>query len=245
MAELIKSMAKKMFRNIGIEVYKTERMPSGIDFCSDAYRKILNHNAEVVKVIFDVGANIGQTSSYLRNFFKNSDIFAFEPINSTYRELVKNVSKYNVQCHNLAFGAKKGKETVFLQQASSKNSLVSPLNKPDISGVHEEVNISTVDLFCAENNIDRIDLLKIDTEGFGLKVLSGAKQMLTAGKVKSIFIEVGFSDDDLRHDSLFGVTDFLTKYNFKLAGFYDQWIERSKLIYCNAFFNRITDEQPQ
>lgn len=238
---VIKSMAKKMFRNMGIEVYQRETMPSGIDFCTDAYRKILSRNKEAVKIIFDIGANIGQTSSYLRKFFKTSQIYAFEPVNATYLELLKNVSKDNVACYNFALGEEKGKSKIFLQQASSKNSLVNMLNQPDNNGSYEEVEISTVDAFCAENNIDSIDLMKIDTEGFGLKVLSGAKNMFEQGRIKSVFIEVGFSDDDLRHDNLFLVSNFLDQYNFKLAGFYDQWVERARLVYCNAFFNRVPE----
>ena len=41
-----------------------------------------------------------------------------------------------------------------------------------------EVKTDTLDNYCEENNIDNIDILKIDTEGSELEVLEGAKNIL-------------------------------------------------------------------
>jgi hypothetical protein len=47
----------------------------------------------------------------------------------------------------------------------------------------------TVDQFCAERGVDRLDLLKIDTEGHELEVLEGASQTLQARGVRFVFLE--------------------------------------------------------
>jgi FkbM family methyltransferase len=210
-----------------------KRLPYGINHLNDVIRE-----GELTdpSVIFDVGANIGQTSTYLRRAFCKSEIYAFEPVGSTYRELVENVSEKEVKAFNIGFGEKKEKLKVFLQNTSGLNSLVETLNKPTGSGEIEEVELSTIDSFCREKHISEISILKIDTEGFGLKVLHGSKDLLKKGAIKSVFIEVGFDDDDKRHDNFFEVNRVLRKYSFRLFGFYDQWIENSRLEYCNALF---------
>ena len=46
-----------------------------------------------------------------------------------------------------------------------------------------------MDTFCSENTIDRVDLLKIDTEGFDLIVLQGGISMFKRRAIKFIYVE--------------------------------------------------------
>ena len=127
---------------------------------------------------------------------------------------------------------------IFLQESDGLNSMVDSLNTPTGIGA-EEVDVTTIDDFCSEHEIKEVTFLKIDTEGFGLKVLEGAKGMLSSGKISWVFIEVGFSDQDQRHDSFCQVSKVLDHYSFRVFGLYNQWIENSKLEYCNALFKRM------
>jgi hypothetical protein len=56
----------------------------------------------------------------------------------------------------------------------------------------------TLDEYCREKNISRIDFLKLDVEGHELKALAGAKEMLSAGKIDRIQFEFGGCDIDSR-----------------------------------------------
>ena len=56
---------------------------------------------------------------------------------------------------------------------------------------NEEVDILTLDEFCANQKIDNILLLKIDVEGNEYNVLKGAKRMLEEGRIKYIQFESG------------------------------------------------------
>lgn len=216
-----------------MEVFTLKNLPYGINHLIDAMRE-----GEIIdpKLIFDVGANIGQTSAYMRKAFVQSEIYAFEPVNSTFRELLKNVPDKEVKKFNIGFGDTEECVKIFLQQKTGLNSLVESLNKPVDSQSSEEVVVTTIDKFCQERQINEISLLKIDTEGFGLRVLKGAESLLKKGGVKSIFIEVGFDEEDLRHDHSCEVNKVLKGYSFKLFGFYNQWIDKARLEYCNAFF---------
>lgn len=224
---------RRIAHKMGIEVYTLQHLPFGLNHLLDAIRKGELTNPDV---IFDVGANIGQTSTYLRKAFPKSEIYAFEPVRSTYRELQKNVSDQRVKTFNIGLGDRGEKLKVYLQKESGLNSLVESLNKPNGSQVSEDAEITTIDNFCLENHIDKISLLKIDTEGFGLKVLKGAETLLKNGRVESVFIEVGFDYHDKRHDHFCKVYETLSAFSFKLFGFYNQWIEKSRLEYCNALF---------
>src|SRR5690349_13867376 len=134
------SRLRRIINGIGIEVFTLKNLPYGINPLHDAVRESQLGDPAI---IFDVGANVGQTSAYLRNAFSNSQIYAFEPVASTYQELIKNVSDLEVDTFNIGFGEKKQKLNVYLQDQSGLNSLVETLNKPNSSGDNEEVEIST------------------------------------------------------------------------------------------------------
>lgn len=64
-----------------------------------------------------------------------------------------------------------------------------------------DVNVLTLDDFCSEHEISKIDLLKIDTEGNELKSLIGARQLLYENRIKAIQFE--FNEMNLCSKSTF------------------------------------------
>lgn len=80
--------------------------------------------------------------------------------------------------------------------------------------------------------------MKIDTEGFEIQVLEGAKNKLENGKVKFVLAEATLQEDDNEHTNLNNMIDYLKPYNFKLVAIYDQviWRSPSRLSYFNALF---------
>jgi hypothetical protein len=53
------------------------------------------------------------------------------------------------------------------------------------------VEAMSLDEYCAERGIDRIDFLKLDVEGAELEVVTGAGQLLERGAIRAILLEVG------------------------------------------------------
>jgi FkbM family methyltransferase len=228
----MKNSIRNILNGLGFEIFRYKRMPYGLNIFLDVSR-----NLEIEpSVIFDVGANVGDLSLEFRKVFSNSRIFAFEPVKSTFNRLNENVSNADINTYQLGMGDSIEKKKIYLQNESSKNSLIESLSEVNSSSNFEEVTITTVDNFCSSENIDTIDILKIDTEGFGLKVLEGSRDLLSRGKVKSVFIEVGFDRNDLRHDFFCDVEIMLSRFGFNTFGFYDQWIEKSRLEFSNALF---------
>lgn len=229
---LFKDLTKKMIKStIGLEVYKSSSLPFGLDEFSDIKRTSSNFNPHT---IFDVGANVGHQSLRYRSISKGN-IYAFEPVTLTYDQLIVNVADHNIITHKLGLGDIEKTAQIYLQSAHGLNSITESLNYSTGLG-SEYINITTLDSFCDTNSIGEISYLKIDTEGFGLKVLQGAKRMLSEGKIKWVFIEVGFSPNDKRHDYFPEVSEVLNHYSLRLFGFYNQWIQKRRLEYCNALF---------
>ena len=57
-------------------------------------------------LIIDVGANIGQFSSSVANFFPKAEVHSFEPIPECYQILLKNTEKLpNIKTYNFAVGS--------------------------------------------------------------------------------------------------------------------------------------------
>ena len=236
-----KNQIKKIIRLIidwsGLSVYRHPQLPVGAD-----YRKFIRQRfgKNSIRTVFDVGANRGQFCLHCHEIFEAAAIYSFEPVTEVFQTL-KQETKHirNISAHNFAFGNEKGSETIFLQEDSKVNSLHPPVNKKEGStGKSQLVQINTIDDFCAENKIKKIDLLKIDAEGYDLHVLKGATRLLSDRKVLFVFIEVTFDENNAGNSSFTEINDFLKSFGFKPIGFYNQSIHdnSSRMNYCDALF---------
>ena len=78
-----------------------------------------------------------------------------------------------------------------------------------------------------KNNISTIDLLKIDTEGFELEALEGAKQLLSENRISMIQFEFNEVNIIKRR--------FLKDFNTILTGFDFYRLDENKLIPLNEW----------
>lgn len=189
-------------------------------------------------VIFDVGAHVGETALYLHQFFPKGRIHAFEFVPATARQLHENVRRRpNIQVHVQALGRSVETRQVPLQTYSKVNSLRFGENQAPRSAAAEilPVPVTTVDAFCAAHGIARIELLKTDAEGFDLMILEGAEDMITARKIPFIFSEVTFNDTD-EQQPFAPLHQFLAGHGYHLCGFYEPYVNQSRLSFCNALY---------
>ena len=180
-------------------------------------------------IIFDVGANEGETIDFFLSLFKNPTIYSFEPEMKSYKKLLKKYEKNKaINLFNLAFGNKKEKLKLKTNIKSSTSTL-SKINtkskyynfksfmlSPGTNNIflsEENVQVEKVDNFFNQNEISTIHILKIDTEGFELNVIKGAQETLQ--KTKIIIIEFQLNDMYLDYDAK-KIEDFLAANNFVL-----------------------------
>src|SRR6476661_6549330 len=87
-------------------------LPRGVSLRMDVARFLPSLRLDI---IFDVGANVGQSATAYVTEFPKSLVYCFEPVDETFRLLQENVGKYeNVRPYRLAFAAARGKDTMVL-----------------------------------------------------------------------------------------------------------------------------------
>lgn len=129
-------------------------------------------------VVIDVGANIGRWSLLSAKLFQTKKIYSFEPFLKTYHRLRKNISlnsSLNIETFNLALNNKS--ELVTMATASEKNSGMNFISNTKSNSINQVESV-TLDFFIQSHDIKKIDLMKIDVEGFEMNVLKGAQQMI-------------------------------------------------------------------
>lgn len=90
-------------------------------------------------------------------------------------------------------------------------------------GPRETVQVETLDRFLRERDIDTVDILKIDVEGFEMQVLAGAEEALSENRVALVKLECGVDPDTAYHVSLQTVCERMFARVYRLFGLYDQW----------------------
>jgi FkbM family methyltransferase len=192
----------------------------------DLFDDIKTHLAKLdVKVVFDVGANIGQSAQSYRKNCTGSKIYCFEPVEETFQQLLRTVQGYdNILSFKLALSAAKGTGMMVLEGNSDLFFLLNTYRNGQVNGGArlEEVNLETVDEFCAEHQIDCINLLKIDTEGGDFDVLKGAGDMLSRHQIDVVQVEAGMNSKNKRHVPFDIFSKFFEQRHYFLFGIYEQ-----------------------
>lgn len=235
----MKNLIKAALSRAGIYYAKRRYMPSGIDWLWDVHRLIRGRRLETV---FDVGANVGQTTLSIKGRFPDARVHAFEPVDSTFTTLQRNVQGLDgVTVHRLALSDRVGSAVITAQANSQLNHFVSGVTEE--SEGTERVHTDTLDAFCARQQIDWIDLLKVDAEGADLQVLRGGDRLFRDGRIAFVFVEAGFVPTDSGHVYLPALLEYLTSAGAEPYAFYDYWHRPSPehggqcgLVFANVLF---------
>ncbi len=148
-------------------------------------------------VVFDVGANVGHWSKTVLEIVPQATIHAFEPSPTTFKILLSAELSSKVALNNFALGASPSTLTFYeYGDAHAHNSFFPRHDKPHQST--KEIGVETLESYCQKHQIDHIDFLKIDTEGYDFHVLRGAKSLLEAEKIDFIQFEYGDNYIDAR-----------------------------------------------
>ncbi|MBS1548119.1 MAG: FkbM family methyltransferase [Bacteroidetes bacterium] len=182
--------------------------------------------------IFDVGANVGGYSKRLSAIFGATDkIYSFEPSKATYNLMANTTMDCrNVIPNNIGFSDKEEQLTLYTNSDGSGLATVYPRVLEHYGDIRmdqtEVVELSTIDSFCASNNIGRIHFLKLDVEGHELKVLKGAEKMLAANRIDHIQFEFSGCNIDSRtyfRDFYYLLKDKYTIYRILRNGIHELW----------------------
>jgi methyltransferase, FkbM family len=141
-------------------------------------------NVDNYKIIYDVGANIGNHTTYFAHNIKKANIFSFEPIKENYNLLKKNISDNNfnnVKLFEFALGSHNTR--AHMEFMEENNNGTSTIVLDSVSG--EEVIVKVTD----ELELPLPNFVKIDVEGFEYEVLKGMRETLIKSK-PDLWVEV-------------------------------------------------------
>lgn len=177
---------------LGILNYENDRISGEDCFIKQLVPRYLENDEPT---ILDVGANVGNYTHLVREALPNAKVVAFEPNPNNFKKLKKRFQGHNVDTEMTGLGASEGVLKFYDRKdrdgASSHGSLYRDVIEVlhHVDSVEMEVNIDTLDAYAERASIDRINLLKIDTEGHELEVLKGASRLLGDGAIDLIHLE--------------------------------------------------------
>jgi FkbM family methyltransferase len=247
-AQFARRNLKGILERKGYWVRHMSVLPVGIDYQHDITRLSRAFGTEV-NVFLDVGANTGQTSSAALATFPKASIFAFEPDKVTFAALTANLRNSRLQCFNLAMSNKRGEAQFFdYGPLATSNSLVAnshyALRSRNPATVRT-VECDTIDSFCNRSLIDRIDVLKVDTEGHDLAVLGGATRMLDERRIQFIYIEFNtlLPTTGTAGGALMPIGELLEPAGFRFVASYPEYMitEGKFFVTQNALFTYVPE----
>jgi FkbM family methyltransferase len=146
--------------------------------------------------VVDVGANLGNHANFFEQ--KGATVTAFEPIAENFRLLSKNST--NGARHNVALGRIAFISEMLVNRSSFGDSHLRGSISLDSDSDSEVriVEIRTLDSF----NLERVDLMKVDVEGFELEVLRGAQSTLKRCR-PALWIEIHSDAKLLKHGAMY------------------------------------------
>lgn len=149
---------------------------------------------EVGDYVIDAGANIGLFSLHaLRRVGAGGKVYAFEPFPDAYTLLQRNLAGYN-DCDNVflvpvALGSSSGQLRLSVGGLADASGVMSR------SETQVTVPVTTIDDFVAENQLPKVDFIKMDIEGMERKALQGAKETLRRFKPRLAICTYHLPDD--------------------------------------------------
>jgi len=230
-------------------------------------KKVFNFNSDLTKDVFfildklnfkeltivDVGAYQGLwISKYLRKY-SNSSAYLIEPHEKSFANLQKKFGELsNVQLFKVGLSNINGLKEVNVNSKAYTNSLLeldpeAPKSWKKNKFEHlyqEKVETITLQDFVKKNKIKRINILKLDVQGYESRVLKGAEMLLKDSLIDILVLEVIVAPTYKDQSKINEIFEIFENNNYKLYGIYDieknskrEKIQQFDVIFYNSELN--------
>ena len=145
---------------------------------------------EDCRVVFDVGANEGKWTEEVLRMKSNLEVHCFEPSPSIFARLQQRLRFPNVHLVQKGLSADEEERAFFPEEISVYQGFgVGHTTTTRTGVVTETVSLTTLSNYIKENNVQRVDLMKLDVEGHELQVLRGGLTDFKTGRIKRLYFE--------------------------------------------------------
>jgi FkbM family methyltransferase len=198
---------------------------NGERFVIETFRRIKG-DSDVVA--FDVGAHTGSWTGEFLQRLPNAQVHCFEVAPETFNVLQVAVGgRTNVHVNRMGLSDEGGELTLSYVPGATT---ISTLNRATLATTwgldHEtvQVPVTTGAKYMADRNIDRIDFLKVDTEGHDLSVLHGFRESLERRPIPLIQFEHGFVHIPARR-LLCEFYEYLAPFGYSIGRLYPRCVQ--------------------
>lgn len=227
----LKKILKKFIKiYISSLLYEERNAIRNVD-AFDAQQQLINGLGKSDILIFDVGANKGQTAEKYRQRFQNAEIYCFEPFPDSLNALRRKFSD-DAKTHIVAKAVsnKPGRELFYINGKDMTNSLLPrPTSArryyPKKAGPKDTIyiEVTTLDKVVSDNKIAAVDILKMDIQGAELMALQGAKNLLqtSTSHPMLIYTEIMFTPHYEKSPLFHDLWSFLISFGYSLFSIYN------------------------
>lgn len=201
-----------------------------------------------IATVIDVGANEGQFAKKIIEVFPDASIHCFEPIRPVFLKLSSTFNDHkNIKTYNLALGEKDEKADIHFNEYSPSSSLLDMLDLHKVNfgyAVRSDPSPITIkrldEVF--EAPLNRPLLLKIDVQGYEMKVLNGGERIVRQADV--VIIEVSFVPLYKGQPLFAEIYDYLITKGFQYVGSIEQLLStmNNRILQSDAVFVRKENE---
>lgn len=140
------------------------------------------------RVLIDVGFHRGDWSREAIERYPSATIYGFDPWPRAREFFVDCNFRGDVQLFDLALSNVEGGSPFYDYDDACNSLALRDLESPHVKNTYD-VSVTTLDRWCERHNVEHVDLLKVDVEGFDLAVLEGARGLLDAQAIDVFLFE--------------------------------------------------------
>jgi FkbM family methyltransferase len=175
------------------------------------------------KIVIEAGSHLGAYTMFFAKAVGKGNVMAFEPNPFLFTLLTRNINK-NSFTNVLAINAG-------LSNVSGQMRLISPrhnmskgtfkldkqelMKKAEAPFIEKNVPVTTIDQALNDHSIQRVDFVKIDTEGYEPFIIMGMSSTLQKHK-PLIYFEIHGLNKDQKQADLKQIYDFLWVFNYRI-----------------------------
>ncbi|MDW3220231.1 MAG: FkbM family methyltransferase [Acidimicrobiales bacterium] len=150
-----------------------------------------------VRIVVDAGGNCGATAVHFARHYPEAEIHTIEPGSLQRSILERNAAAYpNITIHPIALADDDGELPIY--QGAEDSGMTSLTPSEWTADDHEMVSVRHAGRWAADTGLARIDILKLDVEGFEAAVLASLTALLPT--IKVLYVEYDSRDDRRRID---------------------------------------------